>query len=172
VYTYILEYPIIFALFIPGRAAVTLTSSVEHDAACPGEVVVYTCTALRSSSIGWNFPPDIQGFNYFPTSPIGQTEVFGYSQVVFTGVLNPSTGLADLTTTLTVTATPIQHGRRGTCLGDEPSEMLSLILNVTCEHSMKYNVKNSIIVVEHDCILYLLNCELANLLRFGTCNTA
>ena len=35
------SYMSYFTLFIFGRTAVMLTSSVEHDAACPGEVVMY-----------------------------------------------------------------------------------------------------------------------------------
>ena len=111
---------------------------MEHVAACPGEVVVYTCTALRTSSVGWRFPPDIDQFEYFLSSPSDQPMDIGVSQVVLTNkVLDPNTpGLADVTTTLTLTATPAQHGRMVTCLGDEPSEILSLILNIASEHSI------------------------------------
>ena len=116
-----------------------LTSNVEHGAACPGEVVVYTCTAPRTSIVSWLFPPDINNeLDYFASSPIGQVQVFGDSQVVLTNRIQDhnTPGLADLTTTLIVTATPAQHGRRVTCLGDEPSEISSLILNITSEHSV------------------------------------
>ena len=114
----------------------TLTSTVDHVAACPGKVVVYTCTAPRTSSIGWRFPPDIDQFEYFTSSPSDQPTVIRDSQVVLTEVLGLNAGLADLTTTLTVTATPAQHGRMVTCLGDEPGEISSLILNVASEHSI------------------------------------
>ena len=95
---------------------------------------MYTCTASRTTAVGWRTLPNIVEFDYFP---IGEIQVIGDSQVVLTEVLNPSAGLADLTTTLTVTATPIQHGRTVTCIGDEPGEMLSLILSITSEHSIQ-----------------------------------
>jgi len=110
---------------------------VEHDAACPGEVVVYTCTASRTSAVGWRTLPNIVEFDYFVSSPIGEIQVIGDFQVVLTEIRDLSTGLADLTTTLTVTATPIQHGRNVTCIGDELGEMLSLIVSITSEHSIQ-----------------------------------
>ena len=140
-------------LFIAGRAAVTLTSSVDHVAACPGEVVVYTCTAPRTSSVGWLFPPDINNeLDYFASSPLGQVQVFGDSQVVLTSrIPDPNTpGLADLTTTLTVTATPVQHGRMVTCEGDEPSEILSSILSITSEHTFN---SVTLMLLKPECIV-------------------
>ena len=98
---------------------------------------MYTCTASRTSAVGWHTLPNIVEFDYFVSSPVGEIQVIGDSQVVLTEVLNPSAGLADLTTTLTVTATPIQHGRNVTCIGDEPNETSSLILSITSEHSMQ-----------------------------------
>jgi len=112
---------------------------VGHDAACPGEVVVYTCTASRTSSVAWRFPPDIDEFDYFPSSTVGQVQVIGDSRVVLT--MNVDTdvmGLADLTTTLTVNATSEQDGRMVMCEDDDPSERSNLTLNITSEHSVQY----------------------------------
>ena len=129
------------SLFLSGRTAVTLTSSVEHDAACPGEVVVYTCMVVRTSVVAWRFLPHPSEIDYFVSSPIGQVQVFGDFRTVLTNrVLDINTpGLADLTTTLTVTATPGQNGRMVTCLGDGANEILSLILNITSEHSIQFS---------------------------------
>ena len=103
---------------------------------------MYTCTAPRTSSVSWHFPPDIGAFDYFPSSPVGQVQIIGDSRVVLTdSVLGPNDArLADLTTTLTVIATSEQNGRMVTCEGDEPSERLSLIFNVTSELSMQFRL--------------------------------
>ena len=117
-------------------ATITLTSSVDAgQAVCPGEVVTYTCTALRTSSVGWVALPDIDGFDYFPSSPIGQVQVIGNFQALLTNrILDPDiAGLADLTTTLTVTATPERNGTVVQCRGDEPSERMSLTLHIASE---------------------------------------
>ena len=116
-----------------GTAAVTLTSTLdERQAACPGEVVTYTCTAPRTSSIGWNVPPDIMQFNYFPSSPIGQQDIGDY-QVALVSNVPISMGLADLNITLTVTATADRNGTVVQCLGDEPSETINAALSIASE---------------------------------------
>ena len=115
-----------------------LTSTLDgRQAACPGEVVTYTCTVPRTSSAGWDVPPDIMQFTYFPSSQTGQPDDIGYFQVVLTnvGVLD-NMGLADLTFTLTVTATLGQNGTVVNCLGDEAGERISLVLKVASEYSM------------------------------------
>jgi len=117
-------------------ATITLTSSVDgRQAVCPGEVVTYTCTALRTSSVGWVALPDIDGFDYFPGSQIGQVQVIGNFQALLKNrILDLNiAGLADLTTTLTVTATPEQNGTVVQCQGDKPSERNSLTLNIASE---------------------------------------
>ena len=116
-----------------GTATVTLTSTLdERQGACPGEVVTYTCTALRTSSVGWDVPPDIMQFNYFPSSPIGQQDT-GDFQVALISNVPISMGLADLTTTLTITATADRNGTVVQCLGDEPSETDSAVLSIASE---------------------------------------
>ena len=117
-------------------ATITLTSSVDgRQAVCPGEVVTYTCTAFRTSSVGWVALPDIDGFDYFPSSPIWKVQVIGNFQALLTNrILDPRIArMADLTTTLTVTATPEQNGTVVQCRGDEPNERMSLTLHIASE---------------------------------------
>ena len=114
-------------------AAVTLTSTLDgRQAACPGEMVTYTCTVPRTSSAGWDVPPDIMQFNYFPSSSIGRQDI-GDFQVALISNVPISRGLADLTITLTVTATLGQNGTVVECLGDVPSERINIVLNITSE---------------------------------------
>ena len=116
-----------------GTATVTLTSTLDgRQGACPGEVVTYTCTAPRTSSVGWDVPPYIMQFNYFPSSPIGQQNI-GDFQVALISNVHVSMGLADLTTTLTITATADRNGTVVQCLGDEPSETDSAVLSIASE---------------------------------------
>ena len=99
-----IEVLIVIWPFNIGTAAVILTSTLDgRRAACPGEEVTYTCTAPRTSSTGWDVPPDIMQFNYFPSSSIGQQDI-GDFQVALISNVPISRGLADLTITLTVTA--------------------------------------------------------------------
>ena len=125
--------------FTSGAAVVTLTSTLGgRQAACPGEVVTYTCTALHTTVAGWNVPPDIMEYDYFTRSQIGQQIIITVFKLALTNkVLDPNNAaLADLTTTLTVTATAGQNGTVVECHGDEPSETMNLVLSVTSEHNM------------------------------------
>ena len=122
-------------LFISGSTAVTLTSTLgERQAACPGELVTYTCTALRTAVISWVALPDVD-VDYFPNSPIGQ-QVIGNFQIALTNRVsdpnNPTT-LADLTITLTANTTLAQNGTVVQCRGDDPSKRMSLDLIVASE---------------------------------------
>ena len=123
---------IVTTLFISGRATVTLTSTLGgRQTTCLGEVVTYTCTVLRTTAITWFVSPDID-FDYFPSGPLGN-QIIGGFQLALTQIvpdpINP-TALADLTTTLTVTATAGRNGTVVECRGDEPSERRSLVLNI------------------------------------------
>ena len=118
-----------------------MTSTLNgRQTACPGEVVTYTCTVLRTSSAGWDVPPDIMQFTYFPSSQIGQPVNIGDFQVVLTNVGPIDRELADLTTTLTVTTTLARNRTVVQCLGDEAGERVSLVLNIASELSMIFNV--------------------------------
>ena len=113
----------------------TLTSTLDgRQTACPGKVVTYTCTVLRTTVITWVALPDIDGVDYFPSSPLGQ-QVIGDFQIALTGNIPNGLGLADLTITLTVTATLARNGTVVQCRGDEPSERMSLVLNIASEQS-------------------------------------
>ena len=123
---------IVTTLFISGRATVTLTSTLNgRQIACPGEVVTYTCTVLRTSSITWFVLPDID-VDYFPNSPFGQQTIGDFQLALTNRVpdpINPTT-LADLTTTLTVTATAGRNGTEVECRGDAPGERMNQVLNI------------------------------------------
>ena len=121
-------------LFTVGRSAIALTSTLDgRQTTCPGEVVTYNCTVLRTSAISWFALPDINGVDYFPRDQIGQ-RIVGDFQLALTSNVPISMGLADLTITLTVTATLARNGTVVECRGDEPSERMSLVLNVASKH--------------------------------------
>ena len=128
-------------LFTAGTATMMLTSTLDgRQTACPGEVVTYTCTVPRTSSAGWDVPPDIMQLTYFPSSQTERPEDIGDFQVVLTNVGPIDMGLADLTFTLTVTATLGRNGTVVQCLGDEAGERISLVLKVASELSMIFSV--------------------------------
>ena len=113
----------------------TLTSTLDgRQTACPGEVVTYTCTVPRTAVISVYALPDIDGVHYFPRSPIGQQVIRGFQLALTNKVPDPNNAaLADLTITLTVTATLAHNGTEVQCRGDEPSERMSLVLNLASE---------------------------------------
>ena len=128
-----IEVLIVIWPFNIGTAAVTLTSTLdERQTVCPGEMVTYTCTVPCTSSAGWDVPPDIMQFNYFPSSSIGQ-QTIGDFQVALISNVPISMGVADLTITLTVTATVDRNGTVVQCLGDEPGKRISIVLNIASE---------------------------------------
>ena len=118
----------------------TLTSTLDgRQTACPREVVTYTCTVLRTTVVSWFALPDIDGVGYFANGgPFGQ-QVTGDFQLALTNrvpdAVNPER-VADLTTSLTVTATLARNGIVVECRGDDPSERMNLTLNVASEYSM------------------------------------
>ena len=119
-----------------GRAAVTLTSTLDgRQAACPREVVTYTCIALRTTAVTWFVLPDID-VDYFATSSLQQRTISGFQLALTGNVPDPSnpTTIADLTITLTVTATAGRNGTVVECRGDEPNERISQTLNIASEH--------------------------------------
>ena len=122
----------------------TLTSTLDgRQTACPGKVVTYTCTVLRTSVAGWDVPPDMTLINYFPNSPVAQ-RVIGDFQFALTSSIPNGTGLADLTTTLTVTATLAHNGTVVQCHGDDPSERMNLTLNVASEQCRDFHLIESV----------------------------
>ena len=126
-------------LFTAGTATVTLTSTLNgRQTACPGEVVTYTCTVLRTTVVTWVALPDIDGVNYLPSNPVGQRVIGDFQLALTNNVPDPNnpTTLSDLTTTLTVTATLARNGTVVQCRGDEPSERMSLVLHIASEQSV------------------------------------
>ena len=119
-------------LFTAGTATVTLTSTLNgRQTACPGEVVTYTCTVLRTTAVGWIALPDI---NYVPGSLIGQRVIGDFQLALTNKVFDPTNpALADLTITLTVTATVDRNGTVVQCRGDE---IISAVLNIASEYAL------------------------------------
>ena len=129
--------------FTAGTATITLTSTLDgRQTACPGEVVTYTCTVLRTAVITWVASPGINRVDYYPRDQIDQIRqrVIGDFQIDLISNVPNGTGLADLTITLTATATLARNGTVVECRGDDPSERMSLVLNIASEQSVQLMV--------------------------------
>ena len=84
-------------LFTAGTATLTLTSTLDgRQTSCPGEVVTYTCTVLRTTVITWVASPGINLVDYYSTARIGQL-VIGDFQIALISNVPVDVGLADLT---------------------------------------------------------------------------
>ena len=97
--------------------------------------MTYTCTAPRTTVVSWFALPDISGVDYFSSSQVGE-QVIGDFRIALTNNSANGVGLADLTSTLTVTATAGRNGTVVECRGDDPSERRSQVLSIASEHSM------------------------------------
>ena len=97
--------------------------------------MTYTCTAPRTGSISWLNLPGITQVDYYPRSQIGQ-QVIGDFQIALISNIPSGFGLADLTITLTVTATQARNGTVVECSGDDPSERVSQVLYIASELSV------------------------------------
>ena len=80
---------------------VTLTSSAR-GAICPGEEVILTCTVTGGVSLEWSSAAFSPVVRFVGNDPVGQPIDRG----IFTATLTFTPALADLTSTLRVTATP------------------------------------------------------------------
>ena len=98
--------------------------------------MTYTCTAPRTGSISWLNLPGITQVDYYPRSQIGQ-QVIGDFQIALISNIPSGFGLADLTITLTVTATQARNGTVVECGGDDPSERVSQVLYIASELSVQ-----------------------------------
>ena len=97
-------------------ADITLTSSLDGaQAACPGQVVTYTCTALRTNAIQWIVAPGVLSVTFFQDDIITE-EIDGNFQVTLTSRIPNGTGTSDLTSTLRVVTTASQNGSRIQCV--------------------------------------------------------
>ena len=95
--------------------------------ACPGEVVTTLAQHFIQVVLPGMFLLTLQlEFDYFPNSPIGQqVNVGGF--LLYNRVIDPNNAtLADLTITMTVTATLARNGTVVQCQGDDPGERMSL----------------------------------------------
>ena len=84
---------------------------------------------LHTAVISWVASPGINRFDYFASNLVGERVIGDFRITLINNIAN-GTGLADLTTTLTVTATAGQNGTVVECQGDDPSERMSLVLNI------------------------------------------
>ena len=98
--------------------------------------MTYTCTVLRTAVITWVDLPGIGRVDYFPRDQIGQRVIRDF-QVALISNVPISVGLADLTITLTVTATLARNGTVVECGGDERNERMSLVLYIASEQSVQ-----------------------------------
>jgi len=97
-------------------ASITLTSSMDGaQAACPGEVVTYTCTALHTNAIEWIVTPGISSAAFFQDDTITERTIEDFHLALTSRIPN-GTGTSDLTSTLTVTTTASQNGTMIQCV--------------------------------------------------------
>ena len=87
----------------------TLTSSVEQDgrqAACPGEVVTFTCEVNQTTILRWIAEPFILQSSFVPSSPVGTMAVddSGQFRAVLDSIMFIGGGLVYFSSRLIVTA--------------------------------------------------------------------
>ena len=86
--------------------AVTLTSSVQGGI-CPREEVTLTCTVTGGALLEWSSTAFSGLIIYVEDDPVGQPSNRGnFTATLISEAANPTLPLADLTSTLRVTATP------------------------------------------------------------------
>ena len=107
-------------------ATVVLNSSVGMRQACPGEMVTYTCTVNQGFFLDWIVEPFALGSTPLGSSvdcnAVSPPQCDNYDFVAtFTNTANPTTvqggTLADMTSTLTITATVRLNGTVVQCRG-------------------------------------------------------
>jgi len=107
-------------------ANVTLTSSLDGaQAACPGEVVTCTCTALRTNAIEWIVTPGVSSAVFFQDGSITERTIGNFHLALTIRIPN-GTGTSDLTSTLTVTTTVSQNGTTIQCVSTNGRAKLEL----------------------------------------------
>ena len=99
-----------YVLFVAAVPTVSLTSSVEKEAACPGEEVTFTCTIEDGTTLDWIS----EAFSGVPSSfyrfvvgdPVLMLRVYeGFTTTLTREIPDPDMpGFGDLTSTLTFTA--------------------------------------------------------------------
>ena len=126
-------------------ATVVLDSSVSMRGVCPGEMVTYTCTVTQGVVLDWivePFLPRSARIQFTSADTIGRS--FDCNDVAavqcadfdfvatLTNIANPTASVADITSTLTVTATSRLNGTVVQCRGTtaDATLMNNSILNV------------------------------------------
>ena len=117
-----------------------VTIVLDSSVACPGEMVTYTCTVKQGAILDWIVEPFLNGSTrirfLLSSTPIGssvdcnnvaavQCEDFNFA-ATFTNISNPMTimsaTVADMTSTLTFTATTRLNGTVVQCRGTTAEE--------------------------------------------------
>ena len=106
-------------------ANVTLTSLDGAQAACLGEVITYTCTALRTNAIEWIVTPGVSSATFFQDSTITERTIEDFHLALTIRIPN-GTGTSDLTSTLTVNTTASQNGTIIQCVSAHGRAKLEL----------------------------------------------
>ena len=143
-----LEYNHIYCIVLCA-ATTTLTSILDgRQAACPREVVTYTCTVTQAVTLDWTAKPfiiDSNRLQFTSTTPAGNrflacsdsTSTVScavlYYQATLTSVGPAQNGFADMTSTFRFTASARVNGTVVQCRGSTADgiEVASSILTVT-----------------------------------------
>ena len=114
---------------------VTLTSSVEQDgrqAACPGEVVTFTCMVNEASRLRWiaePFIPKSDPIDFISVATAGAMAVddSGQFRAVLVSIVHTEGGLSDFNSRLTVTAS----GSEVQCSGRQDTSPTIIMMSRT-----------------------------------------
>ena len=136
--------------FLSSIATITLTSTLDgRQAACPGEVVTYTCNVTTAATIFWIVAPIfvMQSLvRFVPTTPLNQRvtcttmQCAGFDFVATLTNVGPldMNGAADMTSTFRFTATTELNQTVVQCSGTTspptPSESHNFTVAGKCYH--------------------------------------
>jgi len=144
----LLNFLVIMNQFMDIRATVTLTSSVDGRRACPEEVVTYTCTAIGVANIQWTAEPFLTNnpaennaiiFLRTDTARVGQTvncvdrsiQDCADFQATLLSITNSQGGMADMVSTLAVTAAARLNETVVQCRGTTATELPTANKSIT-----------------------------------------
>ena len=130
---YFIIYIVVTIYFL--TVNISLMSSVDGiHATCPGEVVTYTCIALRTNAIEWIVTPGVPSAAFFQDDIVTE-KIIGNFQFALTNRIPNGTGTSDLTSTLTVTTTASQNGTIIQCvsgIGRAKLEQIRVVTSKRC----------------------------------------
>ena len=129
-------------------ATVTLSSSVDGRRACPGELVTYTCSAIGVANLQWTAEPFLSGgpagnnaiiFLRTDTVRVGQTvncvdrpmQDCADFQAILLSITNSQGGVADMVSTLAVTAAARLNETVVQCRGTTATELPTANKSIT-----------------------------------------